>query len=85
MGTRLGMAPVLASLAEPTTPIHEGPLTRREAEIAALIADGLSNAAIAHRLTLSERTVENHVSHMLRKLDLTSRAGISSWYARRRG
>ncbi len=78
---RLGMAPVLARLGGTDT----GPLTRRESEVAALVADGLSNAAIAARLVLSERTVENHVSSVLRRLNLTSRAGIASWHARRFG
>ncbi len=80
LATRLGMEPLLARL---HGPLDDSPLTRREAEVAALVADGLSNATIADRLTLSERTVENHVSHILRKLDLTSRAGIASWHARR--
>ena len=82
LATRLGMEPLLARLRGPA---DDSPLSRRESEIAALVADGLSNAAIASRLTLSERTVENHVSHVLRKLDLTSRAGIASWHARRSG
>jgi DNA-binding NarL/FixJ family response regulator len=49
----------------------------------ALVAEGLSNAAIGRRLSLSQRTVENQVSHILRKLDLTSRAGIASWQVKR--
>ncbi|MFY1652549.1 AAA family ATPase [Solwaraspora sp. WMMB762] len=51
-------------------------LTRREREVADLVAAGHSNAAIATRLYLSERTVEKHVSHLLAKLGLTTRIGV---------
>jgi DNA-binding CsgD family transcriptional regulator len=59
-----------------------GPLTAREREIAGLIAQGTTNREIAAYLVLSERTVENHVSHILRKLDLRSRTAIAAWVAR---
>ncbi len=58
-------------------------LTPREAEVIELVAQGLSNAAIADRLTLSERTVENHVSRALSKLNLTSRTALALWHERR--
>ncbi|WP_431969428.1 AAA family ATPase [Nocardia sp. bgisy134] len=52
-------------------------LTPREREIAELAARGHPNKEIAHRLYLSPRTVEDHLSRILRKLDLTGRAGIA--------
>ncbi len=54
-------------------------LTRREREIAALVAVGKSNRAIADDLTLSERTVAKHVENILSKLYFTSRAQIAAW------
>ena len=59
-------------------------LTRREEEVAALVAQGLSNRQIAQELHLSERTVENHVSKILRKLRLTSRAQVAAWATHQR-
>ena len=49
-------------------------LTEREVEVLTLVAGGLGNAAIARRLFLSAKTVEHHVSSVLRKLDVADRA-----------
>ena len=54
----------------------------RETEVLALLAEGLSNAEIAARLFLSTRTVDHHVSAILRKLRVPSRARASAEAAR---
>lgn len=54
-------------------------LTRRELQIAQLVADGLSNKEIAARLVVSVRTAEAHVENILTKLSMHSRAQIAVW------
>ena len=65
-------------------PSHQrGPLSSRELEVAALVARGLSNKAIAAELVISSRTAQNHVQHILTKLGATNRAQVASWFATR--
>jgi non-specific serine/threonine protein kinase len=59
---------------------HTG-LTRRELEIARLVADDLTNKQIAARLFLSQRTVDTHITNILNKLGLGSRVQLSRWIA----
>jgi DNA-binding CsgD family transcriptional regulator len=79
---QLGMAPLrhragtLGASLRGDTP---GPLTRREREVAALIAQGLTNRQIAALMHISERTAESHVQHILTKLGLANRTRIATW------
>jgi DNA-binding CsgD family transcriptional regulator len=79
---QLGMAPLrrraeeLAAALRGDTP---GPLTRREREVAAHVAQGLTNKQIAALLHISERTAETHVQHILSKLSLANRTHIATW------
>jgi DNA-binding CsgD family transcriptional regulator len=59
-----------------------GPLTPREREVAALLAEGCSNGEIARRLYISTKTASVHVSNILAKLAMTSRAEIAAWAVR---
>jgi DNA-binding CsgD family transcriptional regulator/tetratricopeptide (TPR) repeat protein len=68
----------------PTTRENVANLTSREMEVLALLGQGLSNATIAQRLFLSEKTVAHHVSAILRKLSVSSR-GQAAAEALRRG
>jgi DNA-binding CsgD family transcriptional regulator/tetratricopeptide (TPR) repeat protein len=68
----------------PTTRTHPAGLTRREAEIVQLLAEGLRNQEIAARLFVSPKTVDHHVSRVLAKLDVSTR-GAAVHEAVRRG
>jgi predicted ATPase/DNA-binding CsgD family transcriptional regulator/Tfp pilus assembly protein PilF len=57
-------------------------LSAREREVAALVAEGLSNRDIAERLVVSSRTAENHVQHVLNRLGLRSRSQVAAWAIR---
>ncbi|MGH9227892.1 MAG: helix-turn-helix transcriptional regulator [Acidimicrobiales bacterium] len=60
---------------------RDGQLSPRELEVAQLVAQGLSNSAIASRLFLSRSTVASHISHILTRLGASSRSQIATWVA----
>jgi DNA-binding NarL/FixJ family response regulator len=80
-GGRLGVddAIALAFGARTTRPTSQTGLSARELEVAGLVAEGLSNKAIAASLHLSVRTVESHVRHVLAKLGLQNRTQLAAW------
>ena len=57
---------------------HMG-LSAREMEIIGLVADGLTNQEIAEKLTISKRTVDNHVSNMFTKTGSKNRVALLNW------
>ncbi|MBN1934310.1 MAG: response regulator transcription factor [Anaerolineae bacterium] len=76
---------LLHELCEPSVEaIPEDPLTDREKEVLRLVAQGEQNQDIADRLSISEATVRTHVSHILTKLELSSRTQ-AALYALRTG
>jgi DNA-binding CsgD family transcriptional regulator len=78
--------PTLVLVPEQQPPPYEGTerLTRREREVALLVARGLTNRQIASELSVSRSTANNHVARILRKLNLRSRAQIAVWVTERR-
>ena len=83
-GSASGVAGPAAGAAAGTAAVPST-LTPREREIAALIARGLSNRAIADELVISQATVARHVANMLTKLGFSSRAQVAAWMARQPG
>ncbi|GAB92553.1 LuxR C-terminal-related transcriptional regulator [Gordonia rhizosphera] len=80
-GVTQWQAPARRAAASVTAGRHDDSiLTRREAQIMRLMADGDGNAKIARRLVISEGTVKTHVTRILRKLEVTNRAeAVAVW------
>jgi ATP/maltotriose-dependent transcriptional regulator MalT len=80
---RLGAAPDVARLDDDGVPagaaLLPAGLSAREAEILRLVAAGLTNRAIAESLTISERTVDRHVSNIYTKLDVSTRSAATAF------
>ncbi len=79
-------APTLLAASEPQpSPADESSerLTAREQEVALLVARGLTNRQIAEELSISGRTVENHIGKIFKKLGFSSRSRIAAWVAQR--
>lgn len=70
----------------PDAPPHAPPmvLTRRQLEVLGLVAEGLSTAAIANRLSISSFTARNHLQNILHRLELHTRAQLVSYAYRQR-
>ncbi len=65
--------------AEPVPARPSSVLSKREQEVAVLVADGLANRTIAEHLFISERTVESHVQNILNKLGFHTRTQVAAW------
>ena len=76
-------APAVPTAPAPTAPQPgTAPLTRRELQVARLLAGGRTNKQIAAQLVIAQRTAEGHVERILTKLGFTSRAEVAAWVAR---
>ncbi|MCG8918940.1 LuxR C-terminal-related transcriptional regulator [Actinokineospora sp. PR83] len=67
------------ALGESGPPRLAGTLTRREAQVAGLVAEGLTNREIAAKLVISTRTADTHVQRILAKLGLRNRTQVTTW------
>ncbi|MDI9977353.1 protein kinase [Rhodococcus sp. IEGM 1307] len=88
-GRQLGLEAAVAYAVGERVPAAPSPstgdttvtLTKRERQVAELIAEGLTNKAIADQLVISPRTAQGHVEHILTKLGFHTRAQIAAWIA----
>jgi DNA-binding CsgD family transcriptional regulator/tetratricopeptide (TPR) repeat protein len=76
--------PTVSLPEEPPSGKQASPLTRREEQVALLVARGLTDRQIASELAISERTVTTHLGRILKKLKLGSRAQLATWITEQR-
>lgn len=81
METDEAVAFALSVARTPAEPPQVCLLTRRELDVAVLVAHGLSNRQIGERLVIAERTAASHIEHILDKLGMRSRTQIGIWAA----
>jgi DNA-binding NarL/FixJ family response regulator len=81
----MGLAFPVDALPEDRRPKESDQLTKRQREIALLVADGMTNREIAERMSLSVRTAESHVEQIRTKLGFHTRAQIAAWVTERYG
>jgi DNA-binding NarL/FixJ family response regulator len=75
-GGEIVVSTVFRRLSERSWPGHDFGLTARESEVAAFLAEGLSNRAIADALCISEHTVKTHLRSTFQKVEVTSRTQL---------
>jgi DNA-binding CsgD family transcriptional regulator len=63
--------------------LEDLPLSARQLEVSRLVAEGLTNAAIAEQLGISTRTVTSHLDHIYARLEINSRAALTRWIVER--
>lgn len=78
----LGLRTAFTELVTAATALQSARLTRREKEVLRLLRDGLTNAQIALRLSVAERTVATHVEHILQKVGAGNRVEAAVWSCR---
>jgi DNA-binding NarL/FixJ family response regulator len=79
LGMTAYLRPITDLLARLDGAPRPGPLSAREDEVAQLVGQGRTNREIAQQLFISERTAQNHVQHILTKLQFRNRAEIAAW------
>jgi non-specific serine/threonine protein kinase len=79
MGVGEALDYALATAASRELAVDAGPLSRREREVAAMVAAGMTNKEIAARLFIAERTAEGHVERIRNKLGVRSRTEVATW------